>query len=159
MLIFQNDTLEKLCAHAQTEYPMECCGLILGKRTDGQRIAYRIVQTENTVRGKQNTAHFQIDPLEIAKTELAAEQEQLEIVGFYHSHPDHEAVPSHEDTLHIIAGYSYPIVSVQHGNCVKVYSFEKVQQTDPATQEEFLVKEKQHADLGICIGNLAGLCK
>lgn len=159
MLTLKNDTLDRLCAHAQAEYPRECCGILLGRHTDGQRIVFRIVQTENTAGEKQRATYFQIDPLALAKAELAAEQEHLEIVGFYHSHPDHDAVPSNEDTRHMIVGYSYPIVSVQHGKCVKVCSFEKTRQTDADAQEEILIKEKRHADFRICIGNIASLCK
>lgn len=159
MLTLQSDTLDRICFHAQTEYPGECCGVLLGRREEGQRIAYRIIQTTNSVGGGKRTMRFQIDPLELAKAELEAEREQLEIVGFYHSHPNHEAVPSCEDTRCMIAGYSYPIVSVQHGSCFKVRSYTKARQTDAYAQEESLVKEKRHADFGICIGNLANLCE
>lgn len=142
MLTFKNNTLKQLCLQAQTEYPAECCGILLGKYKDEQKIACNVIQTENAVKNNQSTAHFQIDPLEIAKAELLAEQNKLEVIGFCHSHPNQKAVPSTEDERHIIAGYSYPIISVIHGECVDVRCYEKTRQTDTYVQEEIFIKEK-----------------
>lgn len=159
MLIWKKDTLEALCRHAQAEYPRECCGILLGRHSGGQRIACRVVPAANAVSREQNRVHFRIDPLQIAKAESAAAREQLEIVGFYHSHPDQKAVPSKEDGLYMIAGYSYPIIAVQKGKCVWMSSFEKLRQADPDPQEEILVKEQQNESFGVCIGNAARFCK
>lgn len=68
------------------------------------------------------------------KVDVAAEQERLEIVGFYHSHLNSDAVVSEEDILYMIAGFSYPIVSLQNGICAAVKSFEKTQQPDTDIQ-------------------------
>lgn len=143
MLLFQDGTMQKICCHAQNEYPRECCGILLGKRMDGRKTVYRVIQTRNMADKRQSGAHFLINPLEIVRAEGLAEGEKLEIVGFYHSHPDHAAVASQEDILHMIAGYSYPIVSVENGICVRVNSFEKLKQTDQDAKEEILVKEKE----------------
>ncbi|MBQ8164567.1 MAG: M67 family metallopeptidase [Clostridia bacterium] len=142
MLIFQNDTLENLYSHAETEYPQECCGILLGLRKAGKRIVYSVIQTENTADEKQKDTHFLIKPLDVLKAETSAEKEQLEIVGFYHSHPDYDAIASDEDILHMVSGHSYPIVSVKNGVRVNVRCFEKILQTDTCTQEEILMKEK-----------------
>lgn len=142
MLIFQSDIVEKLYSHAQTEYPKECCGILIGKRQGECRIAGSVVQTVNMAEESQNTTQFLIHPLEIVKAEVLAEREGLEIVGFYHSHPDYEAVASDEDILHMIAEYSYLILSVKNGVCEELNSFEKIIQTDTAIKEEILVKER-----------------
>lgn len=78
--------------------------------------------------------------MEVVKAELLAEEEGFEIVGFYHSHPDYEAVVSKADKLYMIEGYSYPVISVKNGKCVKVKSFEKTAQTDTDVKEETLPK-------------------
>lgn len=72
----------------------------------------------NAADNEQQTDRFAINPLDIARVEIATERQQLEIVGFYHSHPEGEAIPSMEDKCHMIAGYSYPIVAVRHGKCL-----------------------------------------
>ena len=141
MLVLQDDIMEKICSHAQIEYPKECCGILLGKRLSEQRIAYKVIQTKNMTEAGQKATHFSMDPLELLKVESIAEEEGFEIVGFYHSHPDHEAVVSNADLLHMIQGYSYPIVSVKKGLCVNVNSFERRTQADTYIKEEILVKE------------------
>ena len=143
MLILQEDTMEKLCSHAQMEYPKECCGIMLGKRQDEQRITYKVIPTKNIIDESKNTTHFLINPLEILEAELLAQKEKLEIVGFYHSHPDYEAIASEEDMLYMMEGYSYSIISVKNGTSVRISSFEKVSQADTdAKEEDILVKEK-----------------
>lgn len=142
MLIFQNEIMEKIRAHAQLEYPRECCGILFGKRMGERRIAYRAVQTRNMVDERQSRTHFYINPLEIVKAEALAEQENLEIVGFYHSHPDYEPEVSGEDLSHMIAGYSYPIISVRNKECIAVNSYVKEKQTDlNAEEEKIQIKE------------------
>ena len=135
MLIFTSLAAEKLRACARAEYPRECCGIMLGECKDGRKTVQKIIPTENKVSGEKNTAHFQIDPLAVLKVE----QEPLEILGFYHSHPDCEALPSKEDILHMIAGYSYPIVSVNDGEYADIRSFERISQTSAETEEEIIL--------------------
>ena len=142
MLDLQNDTFESLRSHALSEYPKECCGIILGIHSDEPKKAYKIIQTENVIGSKQAAAHFRIDPLAVLQAELSAEQEQLEITGFYHSHPDHTAFPSEQDIASMIAGYSYLIISVRKGECTDMRSFERLSQTALDIREEILIKEK-----------------
>lgn len=153
MLVFRNDTIEKICFHAQSEYPRECCGILLGKNRAGERIAYMAIPTRNMVNERKNVTHFLINPLEIVKAELFAEQKGFEIVGFYHSHPDYESVVSEADKLYMIEGYSYPIISVKNRKCIKIKSFEKVSQTDKDVKEEIVVKEKKNEGDSVCFGN------
>ena len=142
MLFIQNEIAKKLRSHAKSEYPRECCGIILGKRTEEQKTAEKIIQTENTANVVSCERYFQIDPLAVLKAELSAEQEQLEITGFYHSHPDCKAIPSEQDITGMIAGYSYLIISVQSGECADMRSFERISQTGLDIKEEMLIKEK-----------------
>ena len=139
MLFIQNEIAKKLRTHAKSEYPRECCGIILGKRTEEQKTAEKIIQTENI---SGSLRYFQIDPLAVLKAELSAEQEQLEITGFYHSHPDCKAIPSEQDITGMIAGYSYLIISVRDGECADMRSFERISQTGLDIKEEMLIKEK-----------------
>lgn len=143
MLVFQDDVMQKIYFHAQSEYPRECCGILLGRQLDGRRVADRMIPVRNMADERQSGVHFLINPLEIVKVELLAEREKREIVGFYHSHPDYDAAASKEDILHMIAGYSYPIISVKNGICVRLNSFEKLKQADHDAKEEIWIKEKE----------------
>ena len=127
-----------LVSHAEAEYPRECCGILLGECDGGRKTVRSIIETENAVSGEHSTAHFRIDPLAVAK----AEREPFEILGFYHSHPDCEAIPSKEDILHMIEGYSYPIISVRNGKCVDISGFVRISQMSEEIGEEILKKEQ-----------------
>ncbi|MGN0399568.1 MAG: Mov34/MPN/PAD-1 family protein [Blautia sp.] len=142
MLVLKNDIRNKIYSCAKAEYPKECCGILLGRRLGKKKIAVRSVETRNMIDGRQSRTQFLINPLEIIKAELSAEKEELEIVGFYHSHPDQEAVVSEADLLHMIAGYSYLVISVNKDVCVRGNSFEKILHTDVDAKEEILVKER-----------------
>lgn len=117
--------MKDICSHAQAEYPKECCGILLGKHQTDRRTVEQVVPTENLADEGEKTNHFLINPLELVWVERFAGEEGLEIVGFYHSHPDCDAIVSQMDFLHMIEGYSYPILSVRNGKCVRVNSFEK----------------------------------
>ena len=138
MLIFQSDISEMLISHAEAEYPRECCGILLGECMGGRKTVSKVIQTENTAGGSAHFRHFLIDPLAVAK----AERGPLEILGFYHSHPDCEAIPSKEDILYMIENYSYPIISVCDGKCSDIRSYERISQTSDEIKEETLIKEK-----------------
>ena len=135
MLILQSDISESLISHAEAEYPRECCGILLGECDGGRKTVRRIIKTENAVGGEHSTAHFRIDPLAVAK----AEQEPFGILGFYHSHPDCEAIPSADDILHMIAGHSYLIISVRNGECSDMRSFERISQISEEIKEEIIL--------------------
>ena len=136
MLIFQNHTLDEIRAHAVREFPMECCGVLLGSRTAGRRSVEQVVPARNAAGTGRKQTHFLIDPLELVRIEEYALEKGWEIVGFYHSHPNQEAAASQEDIAHMIIGYSYPILSVQNGICESVSSFEKTAQQNLSVRRE-----------------------
>lgn len=142
MLVFQNRTMDETCVHASREYPAECCGVLLGLRETGRRRVYQTVPAQNRAGAGQRNTHFRIDPLELVRIENLALEKGWEIVGFYHSHPDQEALPSDEDTSHMIAGYSYLILSVRAGRCASAGSFEKTLQDDRSIRSETIRTEE-----------------
>ena len=99
---------------AQRAYPRECCGVIFG-RLDGQaKYAESLRPSENSFEEGEQYHRFRITAEQMLGAELYARREGLDIVGFYHSHPDCPAVPSEYDRSHALPVYSYIIVS-----CVK----------------------------------------
>lgn len=125
MLIFQKDSLEKILYHAKTEYPKECCGILLGTRNGEEKTADMVFHTENMVEKQRQNISFSISPKAVMDAELLGDEMGFEIVGFYHSHPDYDAILSKEDEKYMIEGYSYPIISVCEGECVAINSYEK----------------------------------
>jgi proteasome lid subunit RPN8/RPN11 len=101
-------------AHGAETYPHECCGALLG-RDDGDvrevRALHRIANRR--VDSPQN--RFAITSEDVREAERAARAAGLEVVGWYHSHPDHPALPSEFDREHAWPWYSYVIVSVMNG--------------------------------------------
>jgi proteasome lid subunit RPN8/RPN11 len=115
--------LEQLRRHGEDAYPAECCGILLGKfEGDGRRV-YSIVPCQNACADGRAT-HFVIDPREVIQAQRAGRDLGLEIVGFYHSHPDHPAQwsPTDLEEAHWI-GCSYLITSVERGRSTTTNSF------------------------------------
>ncbi|MCM1334486.1 MAG: M67 family metallopeptidase [Bacteroides sp.] len=144
MLILNDNVREALLSHAEREYPHECCGVLLGLRADGKRIAERAVRLENKS-GSDKTVRFAVDPLDIPRIEKTAFAEGREIVGFYHSHPNRAAVLSKTDERYMLEDCSYPVVSVNEGAggmVFKIASFEKMIGTSICSEEQISESEK-----------------
>ena len=98
--------------HGEETYPHECCGVLLGRIGDNVNIVVEAIQAENT---RTDAAHnrYEIAPWQLIRIQQQARHRELDIVGFYHSHPDHPAEWSKTDLeeAHWI-GCSYVITSV-----------------------------------------------
>jgi proteasome lid subunit RPN8/RPN11 len=98
--------------HGEETYPNECCGVLLGHLEDDGNTAIDVVSAENT---RSDSAHnrYHIAPQELIRIQQHARRRGLDIVGFYHSHPDHPAEWSKTDLeeAHWI-GCSYVITRV-----------------------------------------------
>ncbi len=95
-------------------YPLEACGLLVGREEAGRRTVVRTVATHN--RAEQRSAdHYEIDPDDFLRAEFAARAEGLVILGLWHSHPDRAPEPSPEDRASAVSGWSYLIVGVARG--------------------------------------------
>ncbi|MCA8916395.1 MAG: M67 family metallopeptidase [Planctomycetes bacterium] len=112
-------------AHAVETYPHECCGVIVGPST---KLGTGRVGTAAYRTGNLNTerAHdrFTLDPKDYMRVDKQARAAGLDIIGIYHSHPDHPAQPSETDRAAAWEGYSYVIVAVNKGAVGDFHSFE-----------------------------------
>jgi proteasome lid subunit RPN8/RPN11 len=122
---------EELRRHGEQTYPHECCGVLLGE-IDGEGVkdVRTVVRCGNT---RTDSPHnrYHIDPRELIRIEREARELKLDIVGFYHSHPDHPARWSQTDLAeaHWI-GCSYVITSVEQGRAAQTNSFELAGEED-----------------------------
>ena len=98
--------------HAREAYPEECAGALVGMDVgEGMKIVVDVWRAENT-HEDERSRRFLIEPLKIKEFEDRAAEREMDLLGFYHSHPDHPAEPSEYDRDHAWPGWSYIITSV-----------------------------------------------
>jgi proteasome lid subunit RPN8/RPN11 len=127
------DQLQTIIDQATTQYPQECCGLILGIIDNQTRITHQIWPTANSWtiasdldflgENQPKSTHsprdrFAIDPRDLLNAQRSARDRNLTIIGIYHSHPDHPAIPSECDRQQAWSDYSYLILSVQNAQVI-----------------------------------------
>ena len=110
--------LEQVHAHLGRAYPEEGCGVLVGRDEGARRVVERVVVFENQ-REDSRRNRYLISPEQLLVVEREARQAGLDVVGFFHSHPDHPAFPSAFDLEHAWPYYSYLIVSVAEGRVVE----------------------------------------
>ena len=126
-------------AHGERDYPYECCGLLLGHfADDGARSCLEVYPISNAREEAAKRNRFLIRPEELVMGEKHAREKGLETVGFYHSHPDHPAIPSGYDLEHAWPVYSYVVISVKQGKAGDLRSW--VMQMDRSKFDEEVVQ-------------------
>jgi proteasome lid subunit RPN8/RPN11 len=117
---------EKIYEHGVETYPYECCGALLGTDADilafdpnenSRKISREVLSLFPLVNRRDDSPRnrFSVTADDVREAEKAASAQGLEVIGWYHSHPDHPARPSDYDRDHAWPWYSYIIVSVQSG--------------------------------------------
>ena len=139
MLKIDKSNFESLRQHGEETYPHECCGVLMGKMDGEVRHVTSIARCENTrTDSPQNRYH--IDPKDLVRIQRDGRRRGEDIIGFYHSHPDHPAKWSATDLAEAHwFGCSYVITSVEDGTAVLTNSFEL---TGGEESDKKLVDEK-----------------
>ena len=120
------DNCRRIEQHGAEAYPNECCGFLLGREENGCRVIYEVAPIQNAwqssehnpyeVRPEDSTRNRSlIDPKDYLKIDQEARQKGLDIISFYHSHPDHPARPSEFDRKHAFPFFIYVILAVEKG--------------------------------------------
>ena len=125
VLRLTQEHLSEISDHAERVYPEECCGLLLGELegATARKQLIEVVALENTWSAGEEealtkTRRYTIDPRDMLRSQKYAREKALQIIGIYHSHPDHPAIPSECDRAQAWSDYAYVIVSVCEGNAV-----------------------------------------
>ena len=131
--------LDQVRREGERAYPSECCGAIAGP-VDGEKRVARLYPLTN--RRTDDPHRYLIEAEQLRSVEREARANNWEILGFYHSHPDHPAIPSEFDTSHAWPWYSYLIVAVANGRAESAASW--VLDSDrPRMQRETLDVESE----------------
>jgi len=114
---------DQIRKHGEETYPHECCGVLLGTMDGGERVVTSAARCTNT---RTDSPHnrYDIDPRELVRIQREGRERDEDILGFYHSHPDHPAQWSKTDLAEAHwFGCSYIITSVEKGKAVTTNSF------------------------------------
>jgi proteasome lid subunit RPN8/RPN11 len=140
MLALSAQIREAIARHGAETYPHECCGALIGR--DGVVVeAFALPNT--TEEGPRR--RFLVRPNDYREAERRATESGSELLGFYHSHPDHPARPSQYDLDHAWPFFSYVIVSVRAGVAEEMTSW-RLRDDRSAFDEEKLTYGKQDSD-------------
>lgn len=102
---------DELATIAVDGYPYETCGVLVGACAADEVRVEKVFQARN-LNTERARDRYVLDPDDLMSADLAAREAGLEIVGFWHTHPDHPALPSETDREAAWDGYSYVILSV-----------------------------------------------
>lgn len=153
MIIFKSSAFEAMRNEGEKGYPYECCGLLAGKKSvttpaEGEAFVVDVIIPMKNMMASAGTDRYLIDPSERALAEEAISRNGMELIGFYHSHPDHDAYFSQTDlenseeyqfgTPWLPPTYAYLVLSVKKGKAgdfaafiIKEGKTEKIGVTDP----------------------------
>ena len=124
MIVVAENHLDEMRAHGERDYPFECCGLMLGRFENGRKVVIETYPISNAREEAAKRNRFLIRPEELMRGEKYARDKALDVVGFYHSHPDDVAVPSQYDLEHAWPTYSYIVIAVEKGRAADLRSWE-----------------------------------
>jgi proteasome lid subunit RPN8/RPN11 len=138
MIVLSESARQAIASHAEASYPHECVGLLLGRLDGGRKIVEDIFLAQNTWSAEVGLTaaeeehslrdRFYLDPRDYLKADRAARARGLDVVGCYHSHPDHPAIPSERDRVGAqgVGGgpsFSFLIQSVRSGHAAELASW------------------------------------
>ena len=151
MITLSETARQSIAQHAEASYPNECVGLLIGRIEGQQKIVEAIHQAPNNWSaevGLTDAEHehsladrFYLDPREYMRADRAARAQGLDIVGCYHSHPDHPAIPSERDRVGAqgVGGgssFSFLIQSVRAGLSAELASWLLIEDGERFIAEE-----------------------
>jgi proteasome lid subunit RPN8/RPN11 len=144
MLVLPKNLEKEIRDHGARDYPNECCGAMLGTDGVGGREVRALFPLVNR-RDDSPRNRFSITPEDFRAAEKAAAERGLDLLGWYHSHPDHPARPSEFDRDHAWPWYSYIIVSVASGKPQDMTSWRLTDDRSQFTCEDLQIRESAKA--------------
>lgn len=135
MIQLSTQNLQIIFTHAESTYPEECCGVILGHLDSDRKTVVEVIPTQNAWNSeaandfsdsdadRSRKRRYTIAPQEMLQLQKSSREKNLHIIGIFHSHPDYPATPSEFDRSCAWQEYSYIIVSVENGKAGEINSW------------------------------------
>lgn len=124
MLQISKSDVNRILQHAEIVYPEECCGVLLGRKEDLEHIVIQSRRLKNNA--KEKTKRYEIDPFDLIELEKDLIDDEFDLIGIYHSHPNNFAAPSETDLNLAWENFSYIIVAMDKGSPSKLTSWRLV---------------------------------
>ncbi len=143
MIKVLEEIFNNILEHSKESYPNECCGALLGT-VDYSNDTKNVVDVKplTNINKERAADRYEIDPAELLSVEKKAGTNGLDVVGFYHSHPDHPSRPSQFDRDRGWPDYSYIIVAVEGGKKTQAQSWHFDRPDDPFKEETLEILKK-----------------
>ncbi|MEZ5424998.1 MAG: M67 family metallopeptidase [Pyrinomonadaceae bacterium] len=138
MISINNKLIEQIERHGESTFPHECGGMLIGRFEDGRKEVVELLPMENAMEESERHNRVLILPKDVLRAERHAREKKLDVIGYYHSHPNDRAVPSQFDLDHALPVWSYIIVSVLNGKAADVRSWEMEADRSRFNEEEVM---------------------
>ena len=122
MIEIEQQPWKDMVRHAESTYPNECCGAMLGRTENGKKIVTRSVPLVNSFSGEQGE-RYELRPEDLLEADKAARAQNLDLVGIFHSHPDCDAYFSETDLKSSCPWFSFVVLSIKNGKLDHANSF------------------------------------
>jgi proteasome lid subunit RPN8/RPN11 len=122
MIKIEQAAWDVMVSHAESTFPNECCGAMLGTVDGDEKVVRVATPIKNAFTGAQG-ARYEIGPEDLLAADAAARKEGMDLVGIFHSHPDCDAYFSETDLKNSCPWYSFVVLSIQKGKFHHANSF------------------------------------
>jgi proteasome lid subunit RPN8/RPN11 len=143
MVYLTEEHIKQIEAHGEKTYPYECGGMLIGRFEEGRKTVLELLPMENAMDEAEQHNRVLITPKDVLRAERYAREKRLDVVGYYHSHPDHVAEPSQFDLDHALPVWTYIIVSVESGKAVDIRAWEMENDRSKFNEEEIFTDTKE----------------
>ena len=141
MIYLTKEHIKQIEAHGEKTFPFECGGMIIGRFETDKKTVVELLPMENAMDEAEQHNRVLILPKDVLKAERYARSQKLDVIGYYHSHPDHPAIPSQFDLDHALPVWTYIIVSVEDGKAVNLLAWEMESDRSKFNEEEIIFAE------------------
>ncbi|MHB8394980.1 MAG: M67 family metallopeptidase [Candidatus Dormibacteria bacterium] len=146
-LTFSAALFEQMRQFAERAYPYEGCGVLVGRPESERAVVTDVIEGRNLVADRRRD-RYELDPRDIIGAERSARSRGEEVVGFYHTHPDHPARPSQFDTDRAWPGYQYVVIAVHGGQQLAATSWRLDDGVEPSRfgETDLQISGGEHRD-------------
>lgn len=142
-ILLPKTLLAQIEAHCEETYPNEGAGFIFGLAKQGKVSIDSLMPLANKWEADEQYHRFVLDTKDFVKAEMQAAKRGVDLVGVFHSHPDHPSRPSDFDRDHALPNFAYLITSVQHGNAATTQAWRLVEDRSKFEEDTIQVIEEE----------------